>query len=60
VTLRHAAITLLVTVLTANAALRFVPPAPTPTLLALAIGAVAGLALSRYVLLPALERATGR
>jgi hypothetical protein len=59
VNLRHAAITLLVTVATAALALWPVPPAPTPTLLALAGGAVAGLALSRYVVLPALERATG-
>jgi tetrahydromethanopterin S-methyltransferase subunit D len=59
VNLRHAAITLLVTVVTANVATWFVPTAPAPTLLALAVGVATGLALSRYLILPAVERAAG-
>ncbi|QKY19566.1 hypothetical protein B4589_003925 [Halolamina sp. CBA1230] len=49
-------ITFLLIILCANVVLGFVPPEPLPTLGSLALGAVLGLVLSRFVVLPAVEK----
>jgi hypothetical protein len=59
-TLGDTATTYVTTMLTAGVLSGVAPPDPTYALPALAVGVAAGLALSRYVVLPLLARRAGR
>lgn len=56
--LRNLTITFLVAIICANLVLSFIPPKPISTVLALVIGAIVGIAVSRFVVLPAVNRLT--
>ena len=53
---RSLVITFLLVILCTNVLLEFVPPEPIPTLGSLAVGAVLGLVLSRFIVLPTVEK----
>lgn len=56
--LRNLAITFVLVIACANALLLLAPPQPALTIGALAIGAVVGLGVSRFVMLPAIAKYT--